>query len=108
MLALNIKKTNFLIIGHVANNQHLTLNFNNDIINRVSSAKYLGVIICNKFKWDEHISYIVDKCSKGIGLIKYFRNFLSIKCLVSLYYALVYLYIQNNIEFCGTACAKYM
>ena len=87
MLALNIKKTNFMIIGHVANNQYLTFNFNNSIINRVTSVKYLGVIIDNKLKWDEHISYIVDKCSNGIGLIKCARNFLPIKCLVSLYYS---------------------
>ena len=96
-----------MIIGYVANNQYLTLNFNNGIINRVSSMKYLGVII-DKLKWDEHISYIVDKFSKGISLIKCARNFLPIKCLVSLHYSFVYPYIQNGIEFYGTACKNYV
>ena len=108
MLALNIKQTSFVIIGHVANNQYLTLSFNKGIINRVSSVKYFGVIIDNKLKWDEHISYIVDKCSKGIGLIKCARYSLPIKCLVSLYYSFVYPYFQNGIEFYGTACKKYV
>ena len=50
MLTLNIKRTNFIIIGHVANNQYLTLNFSNGIINRVSSVKYHGAIIDKKLK----------------------------------------------------------
>ena len=31
--------------------------------------KYLGVIIDHKLKWCEHISYVKNKVSKGLGII---------------------------------------
>ena len=64
MLVLNIKKTNFVIIGNVANNQCLTLAFNNGLINRVSPVKYLGFVSDDKLSWINH------NCMLLINIIK--------------------------------------
>ena len=37
--------------------------------------KYLGVIIDHKLKWCEHISYVKNKVSKGLGIIFKARTF---------------------------------
>ena len=31
--------------------------------------KYIGVIIDHKLKWCEHISYVKNQVSKGLGII---------------------------------------
>ena len=37
-------------------------------LNKVNSAKYLGVIIDRRLNWIDHIAYIKNKISKGIRL----------------------------------------
>ena len=105
MLVLNIKKTNFMIIGKVTNNQCLTLTFNNGLINKVSSVRYLGFVLDDKLSW-KNILYVIDKCSKRIGMIKCAHNLLPISCLLSLYYTFMYPYIQSSVEIYGNACKK--
>ena len=51
-----------------------------------------------KLCWDQHINHIFGKCSKGLGMIKHARYFLTTSSLLSLYYAFVYPYVQNGIE----------
>ena len=49
-------KSKYLLHGHT--------------LEEVSSAKYLGVTIHNKLKWNEHISNIKTKATKTLGFIK--------------------------------------
>jgi hypothetical protein len=37
---------------------------NNKLLEPVTKMKYLGIIIDNKFKFSEHISYTAEKCNK--------------------------------------------
>ncbi len=46
------------------------LNFRNFTINRVSSSKFLGMIIENKLTWDSHINYLVGHLVKYTGIFK--------------------------------------
>ena len=107
-LALNVKKTNFMIIGNVPKNIYAPLPFNNGIVNRVYSVKYLGIMLDYKLCWDQHINYIFGKCSKGLGMIKRVRYFLPTSCLLSLYYAFVYPCAQNGNELYGTEGVTYL
>ena len=63
--------------------------------------KYLGVIIDHKIKWCEHISYVKNKVSKGIGIIFKARPVLDQKCLLTLYNSFVYPYLIYCIEIWG-------
>ena len=47
-----------------------------DLLNKVNSVKYLGIIIDHKLNWIDHIAYIKNNISKGIGIIYRARNFL--------------------------------
>ena len=39
---------------------------NNKALQQVSTTKYLGIVIDNKFKFSEHISYVAERSSKLI------------------------------------------
>ena len=54
------------------------------------------------------ISYKSEKCIKGLGMILHAHSFLSIKCMMSLYYSFFYFYLQNGVKLYGTACEKYL
>ena len=60
-LTLNIKKTKCMIFGTnnaLRNFDDISLNYGNDIIERVYKFKYLGVIFDPILAWNEHIDYI--------------------------------------------------
>ena len=70
----------------------------NHDLTQVNSATYLDVIIDHKLNWIEHISYVKDKISKGIGIIYKARQFLTKKALLMLYHAYIYPYMTYCIE----------
>ena len=39
-----------------------------EVLQEVSSTKFLGVIIDKKITWKEHMTYISSKMSKGMGV----------------------------------------
>ena len=42
---------------------------NNNRLEQVDKMKYLGIIIDNKFKFNGHINYINDRCTKLINAL---------------------------------------
>jgi hypothetical protein len=46
--------------------KHIQMYLNNKPLEQVTTMKYLGIIIDDKFKFSQHISYAVDKCAKLI------------------------------------------
>ena len=58
---------------------------NDSVLNRVNNMKYIGVIIDHKLKWCEHISYVKNKVSKGLGIIFKARTVLDRQCLLTFY-----------------------
>ena len=78
-LSLNTTKT-FYMIFHRARIKHMSSVANsivmgNTIFAKTSSLKYLGVIADHKLNWIEHISYVRNKVSKGIGIMYKARRF---------------------------------
>ena len=72
---------------------------------KVESAKYLDVIIDRKLNWIDHITYVKNKISKGIGIMYMYtaRQFLSKRAWLDLYYAYIYPYMTYCIEVWGCA-----
>ena len=79
-LSLNTTKT-FYMIFHRNRMKHMSgvansIVMDNIILVKTSSLKYLGVIVDHKLNWIEHISYVRNKVSKGIGIMYKARHFL--------------------------------
>ena len=73
-LTLNKKKTEYMIVGSrqrlakIDNDPEIKLGETN--IKRVKQTKTLGVIVDDQLKWNNQIDSIVTKVSKGIGMIR--------------------------------------
>ena len=102
-LALNVLKTEFMIIG---TSQRLNIldqtpettlyiiSVDGCQIRRVKSVKYLGLIVDDTLTWDEHVNYISTKISKNIGIIKRVRTILPQHSLLTLYRTLIEPYLR--------------
>jgi len=47
-------------------NKNITVYLNNKPLEQVTQMKYLGIILDQKFRFDEHIAYAAEKCAKLI------------------------------------------
>ena len=84
ILSINVEKTKFMIF-------------------KTGQLRFLGVILDEKLSWKPHISYITNKISKSIGIIRKSSFYLSKSSLRSLYYAMVYPYLHYcNIVWAST------
>ena len=48
---------------------HKDIILNNNILQQVQCTHFLGIIIDDKLKWANHITYIKNKLSKGMGIL---------------------------------------
>ena len=97
MTAIKSKETN---LGDSLPNDII---MDGNILTKVNNAKYLGIIIDHNLNWIDHIAYVKNKISKGIGIIYKARFVFSKTSLVSLYYFYVYPYLTYCIEAWGCA-----
>ena len=71
-----------------------TLTINDTVIKRVNSIKFLGVMIQENMKWDDHIKMVEFKISKNLGIMKKSKCFVHSKGLKNIYFALIHSYIN--------------
>ena len=74
-----------------------------DKVSLTKSAKFLRIIIDNKLKWTENITYVKNKNSTSSCILLKAKNYLDKMTLKSLYYSFVYLYLTYVIEIWGNA-----
>jgi predicted PilT family ATPase len=67
-IKFNDEKSKFVIVSRRKRkeNKEINIYINNKPIQQATKMKYLGLIIDNKFKFSEHISYTAERCSKLI------------------------------------------
>ena len=102
-LTMNIDKSCFSIFTSKRNNQDSfsTLTFGNHKINKVQSAKYLGIILDDKLSWNEHVENISNSIIKYINCFKYIKGHLPKHCAKILYYSFIFPRISYGIEIYG-------
>jgi hypothetical protein len=93
LLSLNIKKTNYIIFGNKTL-PDVNLMLNNQIITRVYETKFLGVMIQANLKWNSHVSLLVNKMSKTIGIMNKVKYILGTTHLKIIYQSLIEPYIN--------------
>ena len=106
-LSLNIDKTKYIIFSiktKVKDTPDVTIGAN--VVERVKSIKFLGVIIDENVSWTEHIYYIKNKISKGIGILCKARKILKPSTLLAMYYSFIYPYLNYCIELWGSSSSK--
>ena len=74
-LSLNTNKTKFQIFTISKSKRNITfkdvkLYIDNVDIEEVKTFKFLGIMIDSKLRWDSHITYICNKISRNIRVIR--------------------------------------
>ena len=102
-LSINTNKTNCILFGtpksqliKTTNNLHLKLR--NDIVEKVSSTRFLGVIINENLSWKNHMEMIKQKMRAALSAVMRVRSYLSSKAMLSLYHSL----FISNVRYCIT------
>lgn len=96
-LTLNSDKTKYMLVKPFysqiqTTNFHLTID--NAQMERVSTFKYLGLIIREDLKWDNHIDSICNKLAGFTGAARRFGRNLSVDTKISLYYSMCNSYLS--------------
>lgn len=90
-LSLNIKKTHYLLFNTRHHDPSL-IHIQN--LTRQNKTKFLGVYIDDNLNWNDHITHVMDKISRAVGILNKARKLLPTKALKTLYCSLVLPYLQ--------------
>ena len=108
-LVINQEKIHYMVFHRARIKTNLNeISIRDNTFPRVSSTKFLGLIIDDQLKWLEHIQYIKNKVSKSVGILCKVQHYLDQQTLHNLYYTLVYPYLIYGVEIWGTACNVYL
>ena len=103
LLALNSKKTNFVLFSLYKCMVPKVINFYVHSVNNVKFVKYLDFVLDCNLNWHENVINVNNKISKGLDMLKVCRALLPHSCLLNIYYVYVYPYLMYGIEFWGVA-----
>ena len=100
-LTLNVDKTEYMIIGTCQRlakvSKDINVSIDGKTLKQIYTKKTLGVVIDDKLCWSEQIDNISKKVSKGIGMLKRVKPFVSTETLIYIYQTL----IQPNFDYCS-------
>ena len=103
-LSINFEKTKFMIFRPKQKSCNVDVNIvlSSHQISLTNEVSFLGVILDEHLSWKSHITHVTRKMSKSIGIIKKASFYLSKSTLLTLYYSLVYPYMQYCILVWGS------
>jgi len=108
-LTINVAKSHFMVFHRSRikiNSKQILLG--DSQLDQINFTKFLGVVIDDKLSFTNHIAYIRNKISKGLGIIIKARKYLNRKILVNLYNTFVVPYLIYCVEIWGNACDSYL
>ena len=79
------------------------IHINNNILQQVHYTKCLGIIIDDKLKWANHISYIKNKIAKGMGILLKARKVLkkaSVTAVIQLFHFSISYLLFRSMGYC--------
>ena len=74
-------------------NSSMDIIMDKQVLTKVNSIKYLGIIVDHKLNLLDHITYVKAKISKGIGIMYKARKYLNKNSLKVLYHTYIYPYL---------------
>ena len=97
-LKLNTTKTKYMIFSNTPAINNISFKINNELIERKTVDKFLGVLIDEKLNFAGHKAAIATKISRNCGVLYRARYVLNEKSLKSLYYS----FIQSHLNYCSS------
>jgi len=101
-VVVNTDKTNYIIFHKsVSSNkipEKLNIHINDNIIGRVKSTRFLGIIIDETLSWKMHIDMITSKLRSYTGIFYNISDYLNFYCLRNVYFALIHSHLLYCIE----------
>ncbi len=89
-LTLNISKTHFMIFSRRYIPSVTNVCIDNIQLERVKCTTFLGVHIDDMISWKQHISHVLNKVNRGIGILYKLRNVFPKQTLLQIYKSLIY------------------
>lgn len=89
-LTLNISKTHFMIFSRKYIPNVPNVYIDKAQIGRVKCSVFLGVHIDDTLCWKNHVSHVLNKVNKGIGILYKLRNVFPKQTLLQIYKSLIY------------------
>ena len=80
----------------------------NTSIQCAKSTQFLGVIIDDKLRWNDHIIYVNNKILKYLGILYKIRRSLDNTTLTNMYYSLIFPYLIYGVEIWGRFLKLYL
>ena len=111
-LSINAGKTKYIFFHKQQDSKKVPqklpmLILNNTTLERVSSIKFLGVILDENINWNRHIELAENKISKNIGILCRASLYLNKESLKSICFSFIHSYISYyNITWASTSKTK--
>ena len=103
-LHINLKKSKYMIFRSCKDLPHAQPLFFNDFeLERVTSIKFLGIVLDESLVWHEHIKSLTRKVNKITGSLFKIRKCLPEELMRSVYFALVNSQLNYGITLWGSA-----
>ena len=98
-LALNLKKTHFMLFSNHRSSAHsnIQVSIGGVQINRVTEARFLGVIIDEKLTWSKHVNAVKVKMNRYVGIMYKLKRHLPMTARLQIYQS----FVQSHINFCS-------
>ena len=96
-LALNLKKTNYMIFSRHRTCEISELYIAGTLINRKSEARFLGVIVDDKLSWTSHIKAVKSKMCRYVGIMYKIKHLLPLQARLQIYHS----FVQSHLNFCS-------
>ena len=113
-LSLNISKTNYVVFHpkRIKINDNIfsndpPLKFGNEVIERKTFVKFLGLLLDENLDWSKQCTHILAKLSSSLYMMNMAKNFLSLDTRKTLYYSYFYSHLTYGILLWGPNAYQY-
>ena len=108
-LSINVSKTNLMLFSNNLDPGDISEVYMNNVrIQYASSAKFLGIMIDDKLKFNLHINNIAQKISKNCGIFYKLKQYVSTNTLLCIYRSFVESYLNYCTVLFGNAYPSHL
>ena len=111
-LSLNASKTNLMLLGTAYKTKNAKVDNSIQLdgckLTRITSTKFLGMIIDENLTWKSHIENVCKLCSRNLGVLNKVKHFLPKNSLYQLYCSFILPYLLYGILLWGNASMTYL